>query len=137
MTNEDRNIITDELIEGAMGVLGEIWVSDIGTCGALRKPVKNRGRWCVRNYGLRPVLSYLRLSTRSVHFRIHKFHAMDFSKRIIHDGGDKPDWIDYERHVVCGEIFNSNGPGLWRDVESFYVQARYESDLPEQYREAA
>jgi len=136
---EDFNLITDKLIaEARRYENGSVCVSDIKPGWyehADRKPFKRKGVWCVHNYGPTPLLSYERNTFGDIRFRVRSYDYTATSILIENDGGNCPKWFKEPVHRLCAPLFMKNSLRRWTDIISYLVEARYETDLPEQYRE--
>ncbi len=132
---EDRNVITDELIREATGATGKIRLRKDVVSGYYRKPYKRGGVWCVRDSGWRELRSFSRTSLGSHATITFKFtpHYYGFSRQITNDGA-RPDWFDWSIHDVCFATYERGKPHIWENVKTYHIQARYESDIPEEFR---
>lgn len=130
---ENRNRITREIISEAMSGSGRVTMeSRSGGRLYWRKPVFRKGAWFIRDSGWVEIRSFHRLRAGVV-FLSTDWHYSARSKQLVNDG-KVPEWLDTCVHNVCFVSYKKGQPRLWENVNTFHVQARYESDLPAHVR---
>ena len=132
----DQNIITDELIAEATGGFSTGTVAIGGGSQPLwwRKPVFRKGHWCVRNSGWSMLRSWRRAG--SCLFFSTEWHFYGFSKE-MQNVGALPAWYDHNLMRTSCHLYRPGthrNRALWADVETYHIQARYETDIPEEFR---
>lgn len=135
--SEDRNTITHDIVEKATGGSGHAaFGGGAGSDLYYRKPVFRKGQWMIRNQGWVTIKSWRRCG--SCVFLSTDWHYYGFSREIKNDGS-LPDWFDHSLMRASCHLYRpktNRNRCLWADVESYHIQARYEDDLPEQFRHA-
>lgn len=131
---EDRNRITDDLVAEAVKVSGRAAIGGGVAPLYWRKPVRRLGGWFIRDGGWRKIKSFYRLD-RDVIFLRTEYHYYGFSRE-IRNCGSLPEWFDRDlMETTCHRYKpgTKRGLGLWADVETYHVSARYTSDIPEEF----